>query len=304
MSDTEVSKSTISNKIGHRISIGVPVFNGEAYLKQALDSLLAQTFTDFELIISDNASNDHTSDICLDYAKRDSRIKYHRSDTNLGASYNFNHVFKLAKGEFFVWAAHDDLWHPEFLSKCLSVLDNNPSAILAYTATQEVDGNGQLTDAKFPINNELALKSTFKRFAASWRYPPPQILVFGLIRREALKNTRLIADFAASDQVLVSELCLAGEMIGVPEYLFYYRRHIQQSTANPYPTMRSRNAWYNPKNIQRITFPWWRVLREHFVAVTQASIVSWDRLLCYLSLLRWMIRKRRVLARDLLLRDI
>src|SRR3989442_1198286 len=94
------------------VSIGLPIYNGERYLRQALDSLLSQAYENFELIVSDNASDDATPEICAAYAARDARIKYFRAPTNMGAVWNFNRVFELAGGEFFMWAAHDDLWHP------------------------------------------------------------------------------------------------------------------------------------------------------------------------------------------------
>ena len=106
-----------------RVSIGMPVFNGENYLAEALDSLLTQTFSDFELIISDNASTDKTEEICRAYAVRDQRIRYFRNQENLGASRNYNRVFELSSGEYFKWAAHDDLCAPEFLGRCVDVLD-------------------------------------------------------------------------------------------------------------------------------------------------------------------------------------
>lgn len=98
------------NSAAPMVSIGTPVYNGAKYLRKALDSLLEQTFTDFELIISDNASTDDTQAICEEYARRDSRIRYVRQSMNIGAAENFRFVQQQAKGEFFMWAAHDDLW--------------------------------------------------------------------------------------------------------------------------------------------------------------------------------------------------
>ena len=118
-----------------RISIGLPVYNGERYLETALDSLLRQTCTDFELIISDNASSDGTEAICRRYAHRDPRVLYHRSERNRGASWNHNHVVEFARAPYFKWAAHDDVCAPEFLERCAGVLDGHPAVILCYPQT-------------------------------------------------------------------------------------------------------------------------------------------------------------------------
>lgn len=111
--------------VAPRVSIGLPVYNGQQYLRQALDSLLAQTFHTFEVIISDNASNDATPEICRDYAACDPRIRYVRHDVNRGAAWNFNYVFGLARGVYFKWHAHDDMLEPTFLEQCVTILDHD-----------------------------------------------------------------------------------------------------------------------------------------------------------------------------------
>src|SRR6185295_20414870 len=98
-----------------RVSIGLPVFNGEQLLRQAVDSLLAQTFSDFELVISDNGSTDGTEAICREYAARDSRIRYLREPENRGGSWNFSRLPPLARGEYFRWSCHDDICEPTHL---------------------------------------------------------------------------------------------------------------------------------------------------------------------------------------------
>ena len=103
----------------HKVSIGMPVYNGEKFIREALDSLLAQTFTDFELIISDNASTDGTEAICREYAARDSRIRCVRQSENRGACANFQFVLDEAKGEYFMWAAADDKWDKEWITVLL-----------------------------------------------------------------------------------------------------------------------------------------------------------------------------------------
>src|SRR3954471_6298654 len=128
-----------------RVGLGLPVFNGERFLGATLDSVLAQTFTEFELVISDNASTDGTEAICRKYAARDSRIRYLRNEHNLGLSANYTRAFTESKGEYFKWVTYDDLLHPEFLRRCVEVLDSDPSVVLAHSRTYRIDEEGRIT---------------------------------------------------------------------------------------------------------------------------------------------------------------
>ena len=126
-----------------KVSIGLPIHNGEEFLSEAIDSILVQTFEDFELILCDNASSDGTQRICQEFAGRDGRIKYYRNTTNVGAARNFNWTFELSLGEYFKWAAHDDFLAHDFLEKCVDVLDKNPSIVLCQSEVQFVDDVGK-----------------------------------------------------------------------------------------------------------------------------------------------------------------
>ena len=112
-----------------KLSIGIPVFNGEKFIRKCLDSLLCQTFSDFEIIISDNASTDLTSKICEEYKKQDNRILFFQQKSNIQMIGNFNFVLEHAKNEYFMWASVDDIWHPEFIEKNLTFLEKNPNFI-------------------------------------------------------------------------------------------------------------------------------------------------------------------------------
>ena len=128
---------------GHpRVSIGLPVYNGEVYLSGALDTLLGQTFTDIELIISDNASTDRTPEICRSYAARDHRVRYIRHEVNRGVPWNHNFALRQASGEYFRWASHDDFCAPDFVARCVKELDADPGLVLCHTRTVVLDGEG------------------------------------------------------------------------------------------------------------------------------------------------------------------
>lgn len=120
------------------VSIGMPVYNGERYIRQALDSLLAQTFTDYEIVVSDNASTDATGVICREYEKRDSRIRYVRQPKNLGAARNFKYVLDQATG-YFMWAACDDVRSPDFIEINLRFLQRHPDFV-ASTCPVRLEG--------------------------------------------------------------------------------------------------------------------------------------------------------------------
>jgi len=118
------------------VSIGMPVYNGEKTLVAALDSILSQTFSDFEFIISDNASTDKTEEICRQYAINDSRIRYIRQKENLGAAKNFNYVLNEASSKYFMWATSDDIKSPDFLEHNYSFLENNPDYVASTSPTR------------------------------------------------------------------------------------------------------------------------------------------------------------------------
>jgi len=119
-----------------KITIGLPVYNGAKFIHNAIHSLLKQSYTNFELLISDNASTDQTELVCQNFAQVDKRIKYTRHETNRGYVWNFNSVLQQADTEYFMWAGADDVWHPEFIERNLSFLEKNSGFI---GSTSEVE---------------------------------------------------------------------------------------------------------------------------------------------------------------------
>lgn len=209
-----------------RVSIGLPVYNGADYLREALDSLLAQTFTDLEVIICDNASTDETEVICKEYASRDERVRYERQPTNLGAAANYNRCFALARGDYFKWQAHDDVCRPRFVERCVEVLDGPDAADVAVVHPRAVliDADGEVIRDD---DDDLALPES--RPAARFAHVIHQVraanAVFGLFRREVLAATPLIGVYPASDWMLLAEVALHGRIEIVDEVLFERRIH-------------------------------------------------------------------------------
>ena len=282
-----------------RVTIGIPVYNGENYLDRTLTSLLAQSFKDFELIISDNGSTDKTEEICRAFAAKDSRIYYQRNDINRGAAWNYNNVATLARGEFFMWNAHDDMRAPEYIERCVEALTQHKDAILCYTSSHEIDEN-DVVIRDDPIVPEMESPKPHVRFDASWHSAPPHLFVFGLIRSNVLRKTKMIGNYASQDWVLIGHLALLGPFYGIKDYLFFYRRHGEQSS----PACKSRRdirAWYDPLKADKINFPVWRLLREYLIAIHQVRLSITERIATYASFLRWTIRQRRKLLVNLVL---
>ena len=115
----------MKNKIQPKLSIGIPVYNGEKFIQKCLNSILNQTFTNFEIILSDNASTDSTTSICQEYANKDERILFIKQKSTGTRASNYNFVLEQSKSEYFMWASADDIWHPEFIEKNLMFLETH-----------------------------------------------------------------------------------------------------------------------------------------------------------------------------------
>jgi glycosyltransferase involved in cell wall biosynthesis len=204
------------------VSIGVPVYNGGQFLRGALDSLLAQEYPDFEIIISDNGSDDDTEAICREYAGRHTRIAYYRSERNLGPVWNFTRVRELAQGEYFMWAAHDDRRHPEYLRRCVAALEENPRALFCCTGIRLIDVDGNDVSDIAPFKTYHPTGSTPRERLRAWVRSGAWFDTYSLIRTRALAELR-IRPCWGGDVVLMAELCLRGEVAEVPEKLFDYR---------------------------------------------------------------------------------
>jgi glycosyltransferase involved in cell wall biosynthesis len=279
------------------LGIALPVYNGERYLREALDALLEQSFSDFELLIADNASTDGTAAIAAEYAARDLRVRYHRNAENVGAARNFNLAFELTPGRYFKWAAHDDLLHPDFLRRCVDALERDPCAVLAYPRARRIDERGEPIGDYSPGLASDSDSCTTRLEALLQYYNCYE--VFGVIRREALRKTGLIGAHASGDRVFLARLGLLGRFVEVPESLFYPRSHPDMSSelgddVNAYV------RWFSAGHGGRWTFPHWRMFGEYFRNVATAPIGLRDRVAALGVLSRVLLRRWRLLRGDLL----
>jgi len=225
----------MSGSPGHTlVSIGMPVYNGENFLREALDSLLAQDHRYFELIISDNGSHDATQEICREYQSQDQRIRYIRHPENHGAPWNFEFVAREARGDYFMWAAHDDLWDPSYIRRCLAQLEAHPQAVLCCTENTviECDGTPSATWANYKNIETLGMAPARRIHELICRMG--WFAIYGLIRREAVLKISLGIDVLGGDVIMMLELLLLGDFAKVPEHLFKKRAVIQQKSYEDY----------------------------------------------------------------------
>lgn len=297
------------NEMQPLVSIGLPVYNGENYICEAIDSILNQTFANFEIIISDNASSDRTEAICQEYAARDSRISYYRQEKNLGAAPNYNFVFQLAQGKYFKWLAHDDVCAPEFLEKSVAILESDHSVVLCYSRIRIIDKEGKVMSCSDPLYEWISTgigKLSDDSDPLSIRFrnvigPHPCYPVFGLIRTVILKETGIIGSYSDSDRVLLAQLALRGKFYQFPEDLLYLRRHLKQSiqALASHRSQHKYTHWFDPVTKDKIIFPHWRVLKELLISIKELPLSWQEKLNCYLALIPWLRRSRKGMIEDL-----
>jgi glycosyltransferase involved in cell wall biosynthesis len=283
------------------LSIGMPLYNGETFLEKALSSILAQTFGDFELIVSDNSSTDRSVEIVRAVAARDNRIRLRENATNLGAAVNYNVLVELARGKYFKWAAHDDLLAPTCLERCVAELERRSDAILCYPTTLMIDEADRPTgEDPFDVGaiNEETPHDRFHRYMdRAW----PKCgcnAVFGVIRMDGLKKTRLIGGYAASDKILLGELALLGKFDQLPDALFLRREH-PRSSVRANPDVAARNRWFNTASAKGSRFIRWKWVGEYLKGITHVPIPVGEKLQSYWKLRHHLAKDERRLKAEL-----
>lgn len=270
------------------VSVGVPVYNGSKYLREALDSIQSQTYENFEVIISDNASTDETPDICMAYVKYDNRFKYFALKKNMGAAYNYNHAFRLSTGKYFKWAADDDLLNKNFLSNCVDILEKNSDVVLCSCQAIIIDKFGKRRQIEGDDLN-LSISDITSRFEKTL-YPMNfcHCGIFGLIRRDILSKTRLIGNYLASDRVLISQLSLHGPIYEIEKELFYRRKHERNIGISPEDL-----KFYDPQLKPIFLLPEFRVLYEQLKNVYSSNLKTSVKRTLYLKIFHCAHIKRK-----------
>lgn len=257
------------------VTVGLPVYNGEPYLAEAIRSILSQTHEDLRLVISDNASTDATEDVCRAAARSDERVTYERQPENRGAAWNYNRTFELSRSPYFKWAAADDLLAPTCIARCHETLSGAPSSVvMVYPRTLLVDAAGQPLE-EWSDGLDVHSRHPHARFNRVVRNVVLGNGIFGLVRAEALARTRGHGSYPAADWVYLSELALLGEIWELPEPLFLRRMHEQTSRAAN-PDLEQLTAWFDP-NAAPVANEKRRLLREYVAAVRHAPLSRWEK---------------------------
>lgn len=273
----------------------MPVFNGEQYIEQAIESILSQTLDRFVLIISDNASTDRTEEICRAAAQRDARIRYVRNEQNIGAAANYNNVFRLSSTEYFKWAAHDDMLETTFLERCVSALRQHQCAALAYPKTIDIDeyGNrlGEWADP-FDISSRFAWRRIHKY---SCRLQVACNPVFGVIRASHMRDSVLIGNFASSDVVFLFQMALRGCWIKCVDTVFYRRVHPEMSRKKVHSPEQIAQ-WYGADTPHIISDRFRHLFNREMAVIRDGQMTTGRRLFATLALrmawIRWRVGKR------------
>ncbi len=270
-----------------KVSIAIPVYNGGEFIAAAIQSVLCQTFSDFELVISDNGSTDDTKEICEKYAAMDTRVKYYRCPSNIGPARNFSRAFDFSTGQFFKWHAHDDILAPRFLEACVEVLDRNPEVVLCHTRVCYINRHGAPLGA---YEDDLATDSCdiperFRVLLGNSKC----FELFGLMRRGCLEKMPqpVIQSYGHSDGVLLARMGLLGQFCQIPEFLFL-NRDFPERGGNTYKTYREYAIRLDPSNKGKILLPRWRMGYEFFRSIWLFRLPLNERVMCLLHLTKWV----------------
>ena len=282
-----------------KVTIGLPVYNGEKFIANTLEALLGQSYGKFELIISDNASTDKTEQICREFASRDSRIRYVRQPKNLGAVPNFNCVFEISDSHYFKWAAADDICDPTYLEKAVLILDTHPEVVWCHSRSSHIDVNGQLLDDLECLDvsySDREAATASQRFQAVLLGKNGCLDSYGLIRSEDIRKTPLYLPYYGPEKVFIAELALLGSYKEIPETLFF-ARVIAEGSGN-LQTAGEQQAFIDTQNNEPASLIRLQFLFGYFRAI-QRSAPSWsERAKCRFVVLKWVLqisKWRRVL---------
>lgn len=277
-----------------RVSIGLPVYNGEQFLAESIASVLGQTYTDFELIISDNGSTDRTEEICRTFAAQDPRVRYYREAKNRGISWNFTRAFELSRGELFKWHAHDDICQPTLVERSVEIFDADPAAALCYPRCAIIDEQGQLVpddpsnwcppegDSSVDIEpHGLNSSVVSRRYYGVLLETVWCLESYGMVRSDVMRKTGKLRGYRAAEKVFLAEVALHGRFREIPEILLLVRRHAQQYTMLPSDSAQQQSV--KPRR-NRLRLPIPRHVRPtlgYLALLASAPISHLDRIRCF-----------------------
>lgn len=249
------------------VAIGAPLYNHADQLREALESILTQRYTDFGLVLIDDCSTDDTPLIAQEYAKIDRRIAYYRNDERIGLSRNWRRAFDLARelypgAKYFAWASDHDMWHPRWLASLVAEMERYPDVVLAYPLNVRVSYSGQ-TVKPIPWTFEtFGMNTVRERFRLTCLGMFPGKMIYGLFRLKALASVGIFHSVLLPDRLLLTELSLHGQFKQVPEILWFRRWR-----PGEFSHLRQRAALFPGGRPLYAYVPWW---------ATHAAILTWN----------------------------
>ena len=281
-----------SHRMRHRprLTIGLPVHDGADYLAEAVESVLTQTFSDFELVLADNASTDASADICRRYAADDDRVRYLPSRSNRGSAWNWNRCVAEATAPKFQWLCHDDALEPDNGTRLVAALDGaGDDVVCAYSHTLLMDAGGTVA-GRYDDRLDLEAATPHERLESVMVHLELVNPLFGVYRTGVLTSTRLMQGFARADTALMVELFLRGRAVKVDADLFRRRRHDAASMV-AHETTAALDRFYDPNRRSATRFPTWRLFRTYARAVAEAPLSPAERARCTVLLGKSRYRK-------------
>lgn len=284
-----------------KVSIGLPVYNGENYLAEAIGSVLRQSFADFELLISDNASTDRTPEIIARFAAQDPRIRWERQDRNRGAAWNYDRTFAMGRAPYFKWLAHDDLIGETFLAEAVALLDTAPEFVGAISrVTTKIDAKGQAIETvAFDLDPPgLSVSERFEHYigVGTCHCSP----FFGLYRRSVMATSGLHGDYEASDLIFIGEILLRGRIAHLPEAEMFFRQHGAQFSQAVLKEPALVPEWL----VTGKKLGAFRTLRKslgYLHAIRRSNLVRADRIRTRTTIAKLTWKRRRAIVRDFLI---
>jgi glycosyltransferase involved in cell wall biosynthesis len=283
------------------VSIGLPVYNGENFVAEAIQCVLDQTFSNWELIICDNGSTDRTATICRDYADHDDRIRVYQNERNMGLAFNFNEAFRLSRGRYFKWITHDDLFMPGLLESCIDELEKDQRVVMVFPMICYVDASGRRLrgqNSELSILGPTAESRVHKLMALEMQSTDVFWSLYGLVRSDVLRETGLMGLYNGSDQVLLLEFALRGCLKQIGKELFLRREHRLAATSRGGWTFRERAKFVNANDKRRLVFPYCRMLKEHLNCILTSSMPFWARLRCTAVVLKRFLAHWKYFAEE------
>jgi len=256
------------------VSIGIPVYNGQRFIKGALESVCAQDYPNLEIIVSDNASTDNTLSICRQFAETDSRIKIHRQPENLGVLRNFSTLVELARGKYFMWAGVDDYWLPEFVSTLVDDLESHPSANLSMSGFKRVYEDGTVHDVqRFIKNNSPNGKSYLAMLLKLTSSHKFNLFIYGLFRTDFIRTAvNYFPNIPCWDRVFMCMLSLATPIRYVDKILHIHTLN-SKSLKERYP----EEKVFKQGNSKKFRFLFFKTIYTLFCSITKSGLIPWYR---------------------------